>query len=261
VTWRAIRRAVALAFAPAACIADYWLTRIRGPLTLVQRAHWLHRSCRRVLRAFGIRVSVSGRAPARGLVVSNHLSYLDIMILGSAMPCFFVSKAEIARWPYFGKAARTGATIFIDRQSRASTAEVAALISERLSLPVPVLLFPEGTSTDGSSVLRFHSSLFQPAVAAAAPITPAAVRYVLSGGRPERDLCWFGDTAFLPHIWKTLRVSGFSAHITFGQPRVLTDRRTAAAFTHHEVTAMRAAETLQPSASPRDGLVPLTPGP
>jgi lyso-ornithine lipid O-acyltransferase len=236
---RALRRAVALAFTLAACVVDYWLTRIHGPLTLVHRAHWLHRSCCRVLRAFGIRVTVHGRPPAQGLAVSNHLSYLDIMILGRAMPCFFVAKAEIGRWPYFGKAARTGATIFIDRNSRASTVEVSRLISERLKLPVPVLLFPEGTSTDGSSVLRFHSSLFEPAAAASAPVTAAAVRYVLHDGERERDLCWFDDAMFLPHLWKALGVSGFSAVVTFGEPRVYSDRRTAAGITHDEVMAMR----------------------
>jgi lyso-ornithine lipid O-acyltransferase len=241
---RAFRRAVALAFSLAMCVADYWVHRMGGSLTLVQRAQWLHRSCRRVLHAFGIQVTVHGAAPAAGLVVANHLSYLDILILGKGMPCFFVAKSEIARWPYFGKAARTGATIFINRKSRASTVEVARAISERLTLPVPVLLFPEGTSTDGTSVLRFHSSLFQPAVTASAPVTPAAVRYVLHDGESERDLCWFDDTLFVPHLWKTLGISGFSAEVTFGQPRVFGDRRTAAEITHREVAAMRVPEQL-----------------
>jgi len=239
---RAFRRAVALIFTLAICVLDYWRHRFLGRLTVVQRAHWLHRSCCRVLRAFGIRLTIHGSPPAHGLVVSNHLSYLDIMILGAAMPCFFVAKAEIARWPYFGKAARTGATIFIDRKSRASTIEVARLMAERLTLPVPVLLFPEGTSTDGSSVLHFHSSLFEPAVAASAPVTAAAVRYVLRDGESECDLCWFDDALFLPHLWKALGVSGFSAEVAFGEPRVHADRRTAAEATHDEVAAMRARE-------------------
>ena len=237
---RALRRAVALGFSLVTCVLDYWLTRIRGRLSLVQRAQWLHRSCSRVLRALGIGVTIHGQPPSHGLVVSNHLSYLDIMILGQAMPCFFVAKAEIARWPYFGKAARTGATIFIDRKSRAGTLEVVRLISERLKLPVPVLLFPEGTSTEGSGVLPFHSSLFEPAIAASAPITSAAVRYVLHDGQSECDLCWFDDALFLPHLWKALGVSGFCAEVTFGEPHNYSDRRIAATATHDEVAAMRA---------------------
>ena len=238
-TGRALRRAVALVFALGQCILSYWSIRVRGRITLEQRALWLHRSARRVLRAFGIRGRICGAIPSQGLVVANHLSYLDITIIAAAMPCFFVSKTEVGRWPYFGKAARTGGTIFIDRSSRASTTEVAHQIAERLSLPIPVLLFPEGTSSDGSQVLRFHPSLFEPAVSAVALITPAAVRYVLEDGGQERDLCWFGDTLFLPHLWKALGAAGFSAEVKFGEPRVYPDRRTAANATHDEVVAMR----------------------
>lgn len=238
---RALRRAVALAFALAACVLSYWLWRVRGPLSLVQRAQWLHGAASRVRKALGIRCIVRGQPPSQGLVVSNHLSYLDIVIISSVMPCFFVSKSEIKRWPYFGEAARTGGTMFIDRKSRASTAEVAGQIGERLKLPIPVLLFPEGTSSDGSEVLRFHSSLFEPAVAAGASITAAAVRYALEAGQ-ERDLCWFDDTAFLPHLWKTLGSAGFSAEVTFAEPRQYPDRRTAADATHDEVAAMRAGQ-------------------
>ncbi len=107
---------------------------------------------------------LKGRLRRSGLVVANHLSYLDIVILSAAMPCFFVAKAEIDKWPYFGKAARVGGTMFIDRSSLASAERVATMIGERLKLPVPVLFFPEGTSTDGT-MLRFHSRLFEPAIA------------------------------------------------------------------------------------------------
>ena len=236
---RALRRAVALVFALAMCIVAYWMMRIRGQLTLVERALWLHGAATRVLRALGIQSTIQGRPPAQGLVVANHLSYLDIVIISAAMPCFFVSKAEVDRWPYFGKAARTGGTIFINRKSRTSTVEVVRQIAERLPLAVPVLLFPEGTSSDGSGVLHFHSSLFEPAIAARAQVTAASVRYVLADGSAERDLCWFDDTLFLPHLWKALGAGGFSAEVTFGEPRTYPDRRVAAQATHDEVAANR----------------------
>lgn len=242
-TLRAHRRAVALVFSLAACVVSWWFVRISGRITLARRADWLHHSCRRILKALGIRPTVHGALPDHGLVVANHLSYLDIMILGAVMPCFFVAKTEIANWPYFGKAARTGGTIFINRRSRASAVDVARQISERLSLPIPVLLFPEGTSTDGSKVLRFHSSLFEPAIGSSSPITAAAVRYVLHDGSHERDLCWFDDALFLPHLWRTLGVSGFAAEVKFGEPRLYTDRRTAAEATHDKVLAMRVEES------------------
>src|SRR6266700_7815912 len=116
VTLRALRRAVALGFALAHCVFSYWRVRIRGRITLVQRSQWLHESACRILRALEIRTTTHGRPPTQGLVVANHLSYLDIAIISAVMPCFFVSKAEIAAWPYFGRAARTGGTLFIDRK-------------------------------------------------------------------------------------------------------------------------------------------------
>jgi len=160
------------------------------------------------------------------------------------MPCFFVAKMEIGGWPFFGKAARIGGTIFLDRSSHASSLSVAEQMSERLKLNVPVLLFPEGTSTDGSQVLPFHPRLIDPATAAGVPVTSAAVRYVIEGGVDERELCWFGDAEFVPHLWKALGTPGFFAEVAFGEPHVYTDRRAAADATHAEITAMRTGEVL-----------------
>jgi 1-acyl-sn-glycerol-3-phosphate acyltransferase len=242
-TLRALRRAVALGLVLAGCIADYWRLRLRGSLSLQQRALWLQSSCIKMLAGAGIECRVHGNPPARGLVVANHLSYLDVVVLSAALPCSFVAKSEIARWPVFGRAARAGGTIFLIRSNRADAIVVAAEIKRRLALPVAVLLFPEGMSTDGSRVLRFHSRLIDPAVAARAPVTGAAVRYCARGVE-ERELCWFGDVAFLPHLWKTLGRTGVQAELRFGAPRNYADRRAAASETHREIVAMRNAGAL-----------------
>jgi 1-acyl-sn-glycerol-3-phosphate acyltransferase len=239
VSLRAARRAVALGAILALSVVRYWLARLRGPLSMESRALWVQKSCRQVLASMGIPFRVEGSAPTHGLVVSNHLSYLDVLILSAAMPCFFVAKMEIDRWPFFGWAARMGGTIFLNRSSMASNNSVARQIDERLKLPVPVLLFPEGTSTDGSHVLRFHARLIAPAVAAGAPITAAAIRYVAADGTPERELCWFGDVLFLPHLLKTLGTAGFSAMVSFGPPRLHPDNRAAASHTHAEIVDLR----------------------
>jgi 1-acyl-sn-glycerol-3-phosphate acyltransferase len=236
---RAIRRAVALVFSLALVILRFWLTRLRGPLTMQQKAQWSQASSRLVLSALGIHYGIVGQPPSHGLVVCNHLSYLDILLLSAAMPAFFVAKMEISRWPIFGKAARSNGTIFLDRSSLSSATAVAKQIVERLKLPIPVLLFPEGTSTDGSKVLRFHSRLIDPATSAGAPITAAAIRYHIDDGTPERELCWFGDAPFITHLFKALGTPGFTAKVRFGEPKVYPDRRTAADLTHAEVTAMR----------------------
>lgn len=240
---RRMRRAVALAFVLTICVLRYWLARLHGPMTLERRALWLQGSTRAVLKSLDIESQVEGEPPACGLVVSNHLSYLDILIISAAMPCFFVSKIEVGGWPYFGKAARVGGTIFLDRSSLASAMTVAEQITERLQLPVPVLLFPEGTSTNGTRVLRFHPRLIDPATAAGAPITAAAIRYAI-GGVAERELCWYGDEGFVTHLWKVLGVAGFSAQLWFGKPRIYFHRRAAADETHAEITAWREASAL-----------------
>jgi len=235
---RSVRRAVALVMVLGAAMARYWLIRLRGSVTLERRALWLSDTCQRVLRSMGIRVEVEGAVPERGLVVANHLSYLDIVILSAAMPCFFVAKREVGDWFYFGEAARVGGTLFIDRTRRASAEQVAALMRERLKLDAPVLLFPEGTSTDGT-MLKFHSSLFEPAVREGAPVTACAITYVLEDGRPERDLCWFGDEALTPHLVRTLKAAGFHAQLRFGEAQVYASRRVAAEETFGEIAGMR----------------------
>lgn len=238
-TPRRCRRAVALAWSLLVCLLRLAAARVQGPLTPVRRAWWLQACSRHILVSLGIRYRVSGIPAVQGLVVSNHLSYLDILIYSAAMPCVFVSKIEIARWPYFGMTARAAGTIFVDRSSRASALQVADEIARRLADPVPILLFPEGTSTDGSQVLRFHPTLFEPAAAEGAPITAAAVRYVIEGGVQERELCWFDDAAFLSHLWKALGTPGFFAEVQFAEPRIYPDRRSAASATHAAVSAMR----------------------
>jgi 1-acyl-sn-glycerol-3-phosphate acyltransferase len=242
-TLRRIRRAVALVFMLALCILRYWLTRLRGPMTLERRALWVQACARMTLKSLGIGYEVEGQPPTCGLVISNHLSYLDVIIISAAMPCFFVAKMEIGSWPYFGNAARAGGTIFLDRSSTASANSVAEQIAERLSLPipVPVLLFPEGTSTDGAQLLRFHPRLINPAIKADAPITAAGIRYVIEGGVEERELCWYGDDEFITHLWKVLGIAGFSAQLRFGEPKIYPDRRVAANQTHEEITAWREA--------------------
>jgi 1-acyl-sn-glycerol-3-phosphate acyltransferase len=135
--------------------------------------------------------------------------------------------------------ARVSGTIFVDRSSHESALTVMGQVAERIKGTIPVLVFPEGTSTDGRRLLRFHSRLFHPSAVDGAPVTAAAIRYVIEDGSPERDLCWFGDTLFLPSLWKALGTAGFTAELTFGEPRAYPDRRTAADRTHAEIEAMR----------------------
>jgi 1-acyl-sn-glycerol-3-phosphate acyltransferase len=218
-----------------------WLRARRGsPLTLQDRALWLHASCAAILRRMGVRLESRGPRPSRGLIGSNHLSYLDILAYAAAAPCIFVSRSDVERWPVFGWCARVSGTIFIDRRSRASTEHVARQMGEALAANVPILLFPEGTSTDGSSVLRFHPSLLEPAIRQEQEITAAAIAYRLRGGI-ERDMCWFGDARFVPHLLRSLGRSGVVAEIEFyPDPARYYERKAASLDLHDKVEAMRA---------------------
>ena len=110
--------------------------------------------------------------PSSGLLVSNHLSYLDIVVLSSIRPCVFVAKRDVARWPLFGWLAHAAGTIFVDRERRFST-EFVNGIHEAIAAGLPVVLFPEGTSSDGSTVLPFKSALLESAVQLRSPVAAA----------------------------------------------------------------------------------------
>jgi 1-acyl-sn-glycerol-3-phosphate acyltransferase len=245
VTAKAAWRGFNLAFALLFCSLRFgfvWLNaRAHGRhVTSMKRAEWMQFCGRTVLSAMGVASRVEGVVPAGPtLIVANHLSYLDIVIASAAMPSAFVAKSEIADWPCFGPLARLGGTIFVNRISRKSAWDVASRMGERLAEEVPVLFFPEGTSTDGSEVTRFHSTLFAAAVEGGLPVTPAAIFYEPPAGFAERDLCWFGDDLFFPHLLRVLGISGFTAVVRFGTQEVYPDRNAAAWRSHDAVAALR----------------------
>jgi 1-acyl-sn-glycerol-3-phosphate acyltransferase len=193
-----------------------------------------------VLGRLGILRRVVGALPSQGLIASNHLSYLDILLYGATVPCVFVSKVEVRSWPLLGLLAALGGTVFIDRKSAASTAEAARRIADLLAAGVLVLVFPEGTSSDGAEVLRFHASLFEPAVRVGAAVTAAAIEYS-SASATEGDLCYYGDISFAPHLIETLQLAEIAATLRFGSPgKVYGDRKQAARLTREAVVTLRA---------------------
>jgi 1-acyl-sn-glycerol-3-phosphate acyltransferase len=192
-----------------------------------------------ILFRLGMRLECRGTRPAQGLICSNHLSYLDILVYAAAMPCVFVAKREVRRWPAFGLFARCGGTIFVDRQSRSSAEDATRQIAAVLKAGVPVLLFPEGTSTDGSQVQRFHPTLLEPAVQGSMEMTAAAIGYRVRDGE-EREICWYGDAPFVSHLLRTLARNGVVAEVEFfPESMVYADRKTAALELREQVEAMR----------------------
>ncbi len=196
-----------------------------------------------VFRRLGFSRSAAGEIPKRGLLVSNHLSYLDIVAYGATLPCVFVSKQEVRGWPLLGLLAALGGTVFIDRGSAASAAAASLRIEELLAEGVVVLIFPEGTSSDGGSVLRFYPFLFEPAVRGGAPVTAAAIGYSAGPEAAEKDLCYYGEISFAPHLLKTLQLPEIVATLRFAPTGVVyEDRKRAAAATRERVMRLRGPE-------------------
>ncbi len=216
----------------------YWLVIDRRSLRA--RADWLHRLNSRVARIVGVRVEMSGERPAGGLVAANHLSYLDIILLSAVARPVFVSKAEVKAWPVFGRCACYGGTLFIDRQRRGAVGPMAGEMRAVLEANLPLVLFPEGTSTGGDTVLPFKASLFAPVADVDCPVTACALDYRLPGGDVSEEVCYWGDHDFAPHLLNLLSKNGISLRIAFGRshPRQ-GDRKEIARSLHAEVVALR----------------------
>jgi lyso-ornithine lipid O-acyltransferase len=178
-----------------------------------------------------------------GLTVSNHLTYLDILVYGAVRPFLFVAKSEVRRWPLLGTLASLGGTIFVDRDRGLQVADATLEIEQALRDGISVLLFPEGTSSNGSSVLPFRSPLFDPAIRAGAPVTAATVRYHAADATEDQVTYW-GDMVFLPHLFRTLCVRGLTAEIGFDSPCRFPDRKCAAREAWRQVHLLRMANEL-----------------
>lgn len=226
-----------------------WLRLRKRRLSITDRAEWLQDSCARVLRCLSISLATEGPLPGSGLIVSNHLSYLDILLHAATGPRIFVSKAEVRSWPIFGWLARCGGTIFIVRGTRSGATEAAIGIEYALRSGVTVVLFPEGTSTDGTTLLPFHSFLFEPAVEAESQVTASALCYE-SDGADERDLCYYGDMSFVTNLFDVMGRKNIHARVRFDhRPRVYGNRRHAANDTWERVARLRLRASMD---SPHD---------
>ena len=171
------------------------------------------------------------------MIVSNHLSYLDILVFSAALPCVFVSKAEVERWVIIGRYARWAGTVFVRRHDRPDAARANVSVAESLNYDVPVVLFPEGTTTDGHRILRFHSTMLQPAVDAGTQVTPCAIAYELDDGDVAEEVCWWGDMTLLPHVWNLLGKKAIRARIAFGEASVAGGGRKELSHILHEQVA------------------------
>ncbi len=191
------------------------------PETRHLRAEWLHNFCARAMRGMGIPVSVTGDFPTAGAVIANHLSYLDIVVLASLRPCVFVAKAEIARMPVLGWMTTRSGTVYVERGRGGSAMRASEAMREAMDAGLPLVFFPEGTTSNGKTLLKFHTGLIGQARLAKAPMTAAFLRYDLTedngpGVSVEEDVCW-GEKPLLKHIFGFLSLRGVHVDVRFGE--------------------------------------------
>ncbi|MFI5104915.1 MAG: lysophospholipid acyltransferase family protein, partial [Terriglobales bacterium] len=190
----------------------------------------------------GIAIDVTGSPAGAGLIASNHLSYLDILVYSAIAPCAFVAKREIRGWPAVGWIATLAGTIYVDRSRRTATHTIQPEIQAALAGGLRLFLFPEGTSSDGSCVLRFHSSLFQPAVDLQAPVSAASISYSVPDGNAGADACYWGEMTLFPHLINLLSRHSVTATVKFSPAFFrFTDRKQAARQMHQAVEQLRHA--------------------
>lgn len=186
------------------------------------------------METHGIQTPASTR---EGLFVANHISWLDVVAMNAALPSFFVAKSEVGKWPLVGWMCRRIDTLFIRRDMRRDTTRISFALADLLEQGERVSVFPEGTTTDGTQVKHFHSSLLQSAVEIEAPVFPLTIRYHDGKGNANLDAAFTGDMGFVQSLWKVLRSP--SLHITLVYLPLLDStgktRRVLAAEAHEDI--------------------------
>ena len=197
---------------------------------------------RHLLTLLGIRVESVADALAGiegGLVVGNHISFIDIYVINALLPCGFVAKSEVARWPLIGWLSRRNDTLFIERCSRNAAHRTHQSVLEALGAGRRVAIFPEGTTTAGDRLLPFHAALFQSAIDAAVPVHALAISYHDASGARSGAPAYIDDIGLVDCMISVIQAGGLVARVTLAQsfPPPLPDRRALARRAHQAVAA------------------------
>ncbi|MDM0043123.1 lysophospholipid acyltransferase family protein [Variovorax dokdonensis] len=209
-----------------------------------ERAGEVERWSRRMLEIFGISLVVQGVPPARGplLLVVNHLSWLDILVIHSARHVRFVAKSDIRGWPLIGKLATGAGTLYIERERRRDAMRVVHHMAESLQAGDLIAVFPEGTTGDGKTLLPFHANLLQAAISTCSPVQPAALRFAdRATGQTSFAPRYIDDDTLASSVWRTLSAPPLAAYLCFGdvQDAQGKERRAWSQELHAQIQALR----------------------
>ncbi|MBT9467401.1 lysophospholipid acyltransferase family protein [Hydrogenophaga sp.] len=226
-----------------------WMIRTEfGRLTPPQTQLLVREWSRQMLTILDVELVVQGTPPTHGplLMVANHISWLDVLVMNAAHPSRFVSKADVKSWPLLGSLTTGAGTLYIERESRRDAMRVVHHMAERLRAGDILTVFPEGTTGDGRALLPFHANLLQAAITANAPVLPVALSFVdrVRGGRHEAPV-FVGDTTLMASIWAMLCADGVQAQVSYGEPQPPRgrDRRTWSQDLRAAVQQLQGADT------------------
>lgn len=240
----ALRAAWRLLSALAHAIGGWWTITFAFPrLTPDQREARVSAWARQMLGILGIELRLRG-TPASGpvLLVANHISWLDILVMHAARHCRFVSKSEVEHWPLIGTLATGAGTLYIERESRRHAMRIVHHMAEALRAGEVLAVFPEGTTSDGRTILPFHANMLQAAISAEAPAQPVALAFVdAATERPSFAASYVGDDTLVASLWRTLTAPPLAAVVAFGEPQQAQgrDRRAWAAALREAVIELR----------------------
>lgn len=204
------------------------------------RAEWSHRHAKRLCQVLRLKVESVGPVLDAQFFCSNHLGYLDIVTLVAVTPMVFVSKAEVRDWPIIGWLTQCAGTLYLQRERKGDLVEVARQFAPILEQKVPVVMFLEGTSSGGDTVLPFRPSLLAPAVGNGWRVAPVGLDYSVSEGTVADNVAYWRDMTFFPHFMSLLGQSWLGGRVAFGPVREPgTDRKLLAQELHGQVVHLR----------------------
>jgi 1-acyl-sn-glycerol-3-phosphate acyltransferase len=237
--WRGVKTALIFLYS----LVEVTITR---PRTRPERAAWLSVLCKRQLAAIDVHVFTHGEIPAQGAVISNHLSFVDILVQGSLQPCVFVSKADVRKLPVLGWMSMMAGTVYVERGAGGSAQQAAKTMSKAFRDALPIVFFPEGTTGDGEALAPFKSGLLAQTLEAQATVTPSFLRYEvaqrdLAAGLTPRFALYWREQTMLQLIWRLLKMHRLDVHVRFGEPVAFTP----AAFADRKVAAVEAHRAME----------------
>jgi 1-acyl-sn-glycerol-3-phosphate acyltransferase len=209
-----------------------------------QREQAIERWARRTLDLLGIHLVVRGQPVLEGpvLMVANHISWLDIMVMDAARPARFVSKADVKHWPLLGPLVVGAGTLFIERESRRDALRTVHVMAERLRAGDVLAVFPEGTTGPGDALLPFHANLLQAAVSAQTPVQALRLSFHdQASGKLSYAPTYVGDATLVGSLWRTLMSEPIEARLHYAPPQAVgeRDRRALAQDLRAEIDLLR----------------------